>query len=315
MQYSMATTVYNDENEIIHFLDCLLRQTLLPTEIVIADGGSSDNTVQLIKQYAAVSTTPIKLLEGKRLNIAEGFNEAIKHTENDYIAIVAVGNWYPPNFVSDLSNEFSLDISLDAVYSIIKGREDTFFSRVYTRAFIGDGMYLRYATNHGVLIKKSIIEEMGFFYEGFEYAGEDYEFFMHFLEQGKKSKCVDTVSLTWNVPKTFSEYCKQVKVYTIGNMQMYNNLLLLYINKIPIFYFVLCCASIICLGIVKEKLVCLCIILLVILTNVRWMIKRGLIGALMKNVDCFLRTAVLFKERKFFLNKNKIDKTRRIVKR
>ncbi len=39
---SFITTVYNEEGSIIEFLQSLKRQTLLPGEIVIVDGGSTD---------------------------------------------------------------------------------------------------------------------------------------------------------------------------------------------------------------------------------------------------------------------------------
>lgn len=308
MKYSIATTVYNDEDEIIHFLDCLLAQTFLPTEIVIADGGSTDNTVQLIRHYAMTSIIPIRLLDGRLLNIGEGFNEAIKRTVNETVAIVAVGNWYPPNFMSILANEFSENISLDAVYSVIKGNKNTFFSKMYTKSFIGNGMYLKFPSNHGVLIKKNVIEELGYFYENFEYAGEDYEFFMHFIENGKKCKCVDTVSVTWDVPKSYREYCKQTRLYLIGRMQSYSNIAFLWNCRKTILY----CGIIIALGICIPSNNSIWYIWLIglILINLRWFLRSGVSGILLLNLDQMLKMYYLVREYKYLMNRHKICKGR-----
>jgi glycosyltransferase involved in cell wall biosynthesis len=48
MKTSLITTVYNEQNSISDFLKSIFEQTLLPDEIVIVDGGSKDQTVQMI---------------------------------------------------------------------------------------------------------------------------------------------------------------------------------------------------------------------------------------------------------------------------
>ena len=44
IHYSIVTTVYNDESKILELLKCIESQTLKPDEIIIVDGGSSDNS-------------------------------------------------------------------------------------------------------------------------------------------------------------------------------------------------------------------------------------------------------------------------------
>ena len=46
MKYTIITTAFNDEKNIIRYLDNVTKQTVKPTEIVIADGGSKDGTVK-----------------------------------------------------------------------------------------------------------------------------------------------------------------------------------------------------------------------------------------------------------------------------
>lgn len=314
MKYSVVTTVYNDSNNIVRFLDEIVLQNSLPQEIIIADGGSNDDTVEIIKKYAVNSKVPIKILSGERLNISEGFNVAIKSATSKVVAITAVGNHYPSNFFEKLADELKKEQSLDAAYSIIKGYDDTIFSKLYNRTFIGKGMIMGYPSNHGVLIKKQVVEELGFFYEKFNYAGEDYELFQHFLEKGKKAKCVLDTELQWETPKTFKEYCKQTKVYLVGRMQCCNNKLLLKMLSKNIIYVVIFLLAIMAFLFDKTRIISYILWIIVFLFNIKGIIQSGLKGMLLKNSKIFLEVYYSFKERKYFLEKNKIVFERRVLK-
>ena len=48
---SFITTVYNEEDSIVEFLQSLKAQTCLPDEMIIVDGGSTDKTFDLAKAF------------------------------------------------------------------------------------------------------------------------------------------------------------------------------------------------------------------------------------------------------------------------
>jgi len=50
---TVITTVFNEGSAALDMLDSVLTGDVVPTEIVIADGGSTDGTVELLQQYAA----------------------------------------------------------------------------------------------------------------------------------------------------------------------------------------------------------------------------------------------------------------------
>lgn len=312
MKYSIITTIYNDEERILDFLNELMNQSYLPEEIIIADGGSQDHTLELIHSYHSNNDVKIKLLEGKRLNIPQGFNKAICNASNEIIVIVAIGNNYPPNFCRELIYEIIKDPSIDAVYCPIIGKETTKFSHIYNKAFIGDKPILNIPSNHGVLLKKSAFQEMGFFYENFVYAGEDFEFFQHFAQK-KKTKCINTTNVYWETPSSYSEFKKQVKYYLIGNMQIYTNTLLFtkLINK-RLFYILMWCMNLILL--IKKGLNQISIVLSTFLffINFKWIAQCGLDGCILKNIRIGLEIIYLFKEKKYLISKNKIPKKRRL---
>lgn len=220
-QYSIVATTFNDENNVAYFLNNIIQQTVLPSEIVIADGGSGDKTVQTIEAFRDKTQVPIVLLSGQRLNIAEGYNEAIRKAGSEYIGIAGVGNTYAPDYFELLSKEIRSK-NLDGAYSPIRGKNQNLFSTLYNHTFLNGnkGQYLEIASNHGAILKKSIFEQLNYFYTGFYYAGEDTEFYSLVKDRGYKLAIVPGAYMYWDTPDSFSAFSKQVRVYTIAGLQI-----------------------------------------------------------------------------------------------
>lgn len=235
IHYSLVATTFNDGKHILQYLNNIMEQVYLPSEIVIADGGSNDNTVKLINEFAKLNKIPIIILSGSRLNISEGYNTAIKACTCPIIAMTGIGNWYHKEYFKLLCEEMAATDN-DIVYSPIRGQNSTRFSTLYNNAFLngGQGQILSFATNHGALVKKKVFEELNFFYERFIYAGEDTEFFTLALKKGYKTSCVKSAIVCWETPTTFKQFLKQIKNYIIGNMQIYSKKKLLYMYRAQI---------------------------------------------------------------------------------
>lgn len=221
VNYSVATTVFNDSKGIVQFLSELCAQTMKPSEIVIADGGSKDDTVALIRGFASDAPVPVRVVEGKRLNIAQGFNEAIRNCAFDWVALVGVGNRLDARCFEELAHG-ALAQDAAAAYCPIRGLAANRFQALYKNAFLnGDkGNDLGIASNHGALVRKDALIKAGLFYEKFVYAGEDAEFFARIREMGFKAVCVPGAITLWDTPRSLREYLKQRRYYKIADMQI-----------------------------------------------------------------------------------------------
>lgn len=218
MKFSVVSTVYNDQVEIEQFIKNILSQTYKPDEIVIADGGSTDKTVGILNEYSNQGV-PLKLIEGKRLSIAQGFNEAILAAQNEVVVIMAVGNVYESNFLEELVKTYS-DSSASIVFAPIYGSAYTTFNRAYNVLKNNSTKGIKTPSNHGVLIETEVLKKTGLFNEGFIYAGEDAEFFLERMDKYNVTmECSVKARLTWSVPDNLTEFKKQVKNYAIGEMQ------------------------------------------------------------------------------------------------
>lgn len=122
---SVIATVLNEGDNIATWLDSFLRQTRIPDEIIIVDGGSTDNTAQIIRRYA--EKLPIKLIIKDGCNISEGRNIAIHHASYDVIAITDAGTRLTDTWVEKITQPLLDDSSLGVSCGFFKADPHTTF--------------------------------------------------------------------------------------------------------------------------------------------------------------------------------------------
>ena len=110
---SLIATVLNEGDNIQQLFDSIKGQTRLPDEIVIVDGGSSDNTVAIIQGYS--DHLPIRLLVEPGSNISAGRNRAIVAAHGDIIAVTDAGLRLGESWLEALCAPLLADPALNAV--------------------------------------------------------------------------------------------------------------------------------------------------------------------------------------------------------
>ena len=100
MKVSVIVTVKNEGEAIRPLLDSLIQQVRQPDEVVICDGGSIDNTVELLLEYQ--SWLPLKVMVVPDANISEGRNHAIKAADGPIIAATDAGVILAPYWLEEL---------------------------------------------------------------------------------------------------------------------------------------------------------------------------------------------------------------------
>ena len=111
---SLIFTVWNEESALPALLRSLEEQERPPDEIVIADGGSTDGTIPLLRAFAA-ARRHVSLLELPRANIAEGRNAAIRAATGDVIAVTDVGVSLPTYWLAELVRPLEIRPEVDMV--------------------------------------------------------------------------------------------------------------------------------------------------------------------------------------------------------
>jgi len=178
MRIAVTISVYNEEHNIAHLLDCLLRQTHLPDEIVIVDDGSSDRTAELIGDYAKQHSF-IHYVYQENAGIAVARNKAWKNTTAD-ICVFTDGDCSPDTtWIEQLLGPFE-----DERVGATAGTYRTINTESLLARFIGMEISWKYRNVSGEIdahgtynlaVKRTVLEEMQGFNEKFNVSGEDWD--------------------------------------------------------------------------------------------------------------------------------------------
>ena len=83
---SIAMTTYNGEKYISAQIDSILSQTVSDFELVVCDDVSTDNTVDILKDYALKDCRLKLCCNGQNLGFKNNFAKAISLCKGEYIA-------------------------------------------------------------------------------------------------------------------------------------------------------------------------------------------------------------------------------------
>ena len=107
---SVIMTVLNEGRSLPTVISALLDQTHVPAEVVICDGGSTDNTMsslRALQQSMEGTATRLTLLVAEGANISEGRNRAIEAATHDLIAVTDAGIRPEPDWLEQLVATFT----------------------------------------------------------------------------------------------------------------------------------------------------------------------------------------------------------------
>jgi glycosyltransferase involved in cell wall biosynthesis len=106
---SVIVTVLNEQEAIERLLESLATQTRPPDEVVLADGGSTDGTLDLLAGWAASERLPLHILHQPGANISEGRNAAIAAATGDVIASTDAGVHLEEDWLEKIVAPFERD--------------------------------------------------------------------------------------------------------------------------------------------------------------------------------------------------------------
>lgn len=105
MKVSIIATVKNEGEALRPLLDSIIDQTRQPDEVVICDGGSTDNTLAILEEYR--QWLPLRVIVEPDSNISRGRNCAVAAATGDIIAGTDAGVVLSPNWLEELVAPFA----------------------------------------------------------------------------------------------------------------------------------------------------------------------------------------------------------------
>lgn len=112
---SVVATVRNEGENLHRLLDSLAIQSRPADEIIICDGGSSDDTLTILRSHAQREELPLKVLVRPGSNISQGRNAAIAEARGPVIAVTDAGVRLAPEWLAFLMDPFEENPQLQVV--------------------------------------------------------------------------------------------------------------------------------------------------------------------------------------------------------
>ena len=215
MKRALIATLYNEADNVSRWWGCLVRQTVLPDEIVIVDGGSTDGTWEKLSELARRAPVPVKL-EQRRCNIAEGRNRAIQLTDADIIAATDAGSFPEPDWFHEITRPLLEDTSVDCTGGVnLAGAENDFQNylaqfepRSDVEADRISGNPEVHPSSRNTAFRRSAWADVGGYPEWLTLAAEDFLFTQELTRAGKKIIRNSKAVVYWSVRDSQTAFFK-----------------------------------------------------------------------------------------------------------
>lgn len=97
---SVVLATYNGEQFIGEQLRSISAQRRLPDELIVTDDGSSDNTLEIIRNFAQTAQFPVTVLENKHCGWADNFIVGLSKANGDVVSYCDQDDIWHPNKLS-----------------------------------------------------------------------------------------------------------------------------------------------------------------------------------------------------------------------
>ena len=120
-KYTIITINYNNGKELRRTIESVINQTLTDFEYVVIDGGSTDDSVSIIKEYADRIDCWIS---ERDKGVYNAMNKGLSHAHGEYVNFMNSGDsFYSPTVLEEIDSEIGeADILFGNVCNSLSGR-------------------------------------------------------------------------------------------------------------------------------------------------------------------------------------------------
>lgn len=121
MKISVITVTFNSENTVKDTIESVLKQQYPDYEYLVIDGGSKDNTVDVIKEYEPKFEGKMRWMSEKDKGMYDGINKGIRMATGDVVGIINSDDFYHRDDVFDLIvRAFEGNKGVQAIYGDVR---------------------------------------------------------------------------------------------------------------------------------------------------------------------------------------------------
>jgi glycosyltransferase involved in cell wall biosynthesis len=186
MKISIVTATWNSGKTLRSTLDGVLAQSYTNIEHLIIDGGSKDDTIDIVREYESKYNGRLKWISEKDNGLYDAMNKGINMASGDVIGILNSDDFYTSNDVLErVAKELGTNSELEAVYGDIHYVDDCNLNkcvRYYSSSYFKPWMMrLGFMPAHpSFYCRKDVYLKCGLFDTSFKVAA-DFEQLLRFI--------------------------------------------------------------------------------------------------------------------------------------
>lgn len=188
---SIITATYNSAETINDTIKSVLCQTNKDFEYIIVDGGSTDETIDIVKSYESEFSGRLKWVSEKDKGIYDAMNKGIKMASGDIIGILNSDDYYTSDdILQTIADAFKCQ-NVDAIYGDIHFIKDGVPDKCvrYYSSRLFSPFWLRFGfmpAHPSFYCKREVFDKSGLY--RFDYKiGSDYEMMVRLFRKHKIS--------------------------------------------------------------------------------------------------------------------------------
>jgi glycosyltransferase involved in cell wall biosynthesis len=187
MKISIITVCFNSETTIRDTLESIKYQDYTNIEYIIIDGGSTDNTLNIIEKYSEIITI---LVSEQDNGLYDAMNKGINLATGDVIGLINSDDLFcDPDALNKVAKIFKKNKKLDSVYADLYYVSKYNINKIIRTWVTGHQRKFKYGWHPAhptFYIKKSVYDKFGLFDLSFSLAA-DFEIMLRFLDKYKIS--------------------------------------------------------------------------------------------------------------------------------
>lgn len=177
--FSIITVVLNGEKFLRETIESVKNQSFKDYEYIIIDGGSTDKTLDIIKEYSEHIDFWIS---EKDRGLYDAFNKGILMAKGKYIGIINSDDIYTINALKIINEYFSNNLEIDFIFGSVQKHWGILHGYRPKKIYYSWGFYSSHST--GFFIKKESANKVGLYDLRYKYHA-DYDFFFRMIVKNK----------------------------------------------------------------------------------------------------------------------------------
>lgn len=220
MNVTMVVPLRNEEQSLPGLLETIRQQVLQPAEIILVDGGSSDNTVKLAR-CAAEEDPRFRVIEAGPATPGRGRNVGFEAASYDWVALTDAGIRLEPTWLENLVEVVEANPYTDIVYGNVEPIIDSWFTRCAALAYLTPKVARPGGSMRGPFIASSMVRrEVWLKIGGFPdlRAAEDLIFMNRIVEAGYAVAWAPQAIVWWELRPDLAQTFRRFALYSKHNV-------------------------------------------------------------------------------------------------